>query len=794
MVSLPFNKTSPKAYTLAADGQFSTFKLPDDQVWTITLDQANKHIFHFETTYGLRARSMRLIPHFIDQKQPITNASEFLQPPTITHYTPSTLQIQFILTSGIGIKFDCFMPEPQVLLGAVEIENHSDQETDLTFGLSGILVPMNGGKSIRPEKQGNNHILAGQTGNLYPVLFMTGGPDATGDPYPTLSRALQFSPHETHHLYWALVSKESSKVSYKAARKEATTAWPLEAQQQVMQYAGQTIDIKTGNPDWDSAFYLAQVNAMSHQVASQAETSDPFMIKCRHPDFRFDEMQSPRDKDFLTNLEIAQLSQILLPTRPDILMRLIDKALERLDDAGQRPSLSESEVDGCQIQACPILSKLCLAIFEITGNESFLGRIFPALTRFLFTCLPPQLEDIENHFPLWESPEQLQLDTGLFSFDPWCEHGRGLDIQSVASPALGAMLYQEINALIKIAQILGDGADLHHFIYLEKKLRKIIQNFWQEDHPCFTYLDRLSHQYTLGEWIQRGNIEDTIEIIKDFDQPQRLHLQLIAQDESTRACTIHLQGKNFEGDLFIEKIRVPNLRWVMGKANITTQHLYKALETIAFEGFSPKDTFLVETIDLSQCDITCLLPIGLSCVNKKQCTALIKSLLDENKIPIEYGLPETWQCKWELPQDLPIRVNVMWNSFIIEGLTRAGFLLEAMQLFTNLMSTVVQGLKNYDGFYPLYEADSGLPVGDCNTISALPPMHTFLQIAGIRLFTPNSVAVWGVNPFPWPISIRWQGLSLRKAGSNTQVIFPNGARYEGESKDPILLSSDMTGS
>jgi hypothetical protein len=791
MESLPFNKTSPKAYTLAADGQFSSFKLQDDQVWMITLDTTNKYLFHFETTYGLRARSMRLIPHFIANNQPITNASEFLHPPTVTHYTPSTLQINFTLTSELCIKFDCFMPEPQVLVGAVDIENHSERAYDLTFQLSALLIPMQEGKPIRPQKEGNNQVLVGQSTSLYPVLFMTGGPDAIGDPYPALTKSLQFSPHQVHQLSWALVTKESTKASYKAARKEATSAWKLDAQKQVMHYARQIIDLQTGNPDWDSAFRLAQVHAMSHQIASQPDINEPIMIKCRHPDYLFDEKQNPQNKGFLTNLEIAQLSQILRPARPEILTRLIESALERIVDANQSPSYAESEVDGCQIQACPVLANLSLAVFEMTEDKSFLKRVFPALRHFLFACLPPHWDSSNTHFPYWESPDLLQIDSGLFSFDPWSEHGRGLDIHSVASPALGAMLYQETNALIKMAAILGDEDNLSQFKHLERNLKKVIQNFWQEHHPCFTYLDRQSYQNPQGEWAQQGSIQNTIKISQDFEHPQRLHLQLITQDDSTRACKIHLEGINSEGDPFLEQIRVPNLRWVMGKANITTHNLFKRLESIIFEGLRSHDQYLVETIDLSQCDITCLLPIGLECVSQKQSTSLTQSIFEGANILMEHGLPETWQSTKELPHGLPIRVNVMWNSFIIEGLARKGFLQEAMHLFTNLMSTINQGLKDYAGFYPLYEADSGLPVGDRNVVSALPPMQTFLNIAGIRLFSPDRVAVWGVNPFPWPISIRWQGLCLRKQGSKTEVTFANGAKYEGESEDPIMLTPEI---
>ncbi|MFN2302098.1 MAG: MGH1-like glycoside hydrolase domain-containing protein, partial [Anaerolineales bacterium] len=683
MESLPFNKISPKAYILAADGQFASFNQKDDQVWSICLDATNKHLFHLETTYGLRARSMRLIPYFIYQNQAVTNETDFAQSPSIKHYTPSMIQIIFDLKNGLHIKFTSFMPEPELLLGEVEIDSQSDMSTELTFDLAGILVPMGEGKSMRPEKEGNNHILVGQSSNLYPLIFMTGGPNAISDPYPSLTKSLQFSPHQSHHLSWALVTKVSISASYKIARQAVASAWQGEAQKQVMKTAGQTIFIQTGDPDWDHAFFLTQTIAKAHQVASFSESTDPLIISWRHPDYHFDARYNLGETGHLTNLEIVQLAQVMLPAQADIFMDLIERTLDRFVESDYRPVQMPFDMKTCQLKACPLLSKLCLEIFEMTNDENFLKRVFPKLTHLIDLCRLPNEDHLIDNFPVWESPEQLQLDTGLFSFDMWSEQSRGLDIESVESPALAAMFYQEATALSKIAQLLGDDAAFNRYLSLKNKLHTKLQNFWQPDHSCFTYLDRQSHKCSHGEPIFEGFIQESIDLSKRFDEPQRLHIQLISQDDSTRACTIHLNGENAEGKNIIEKIRVQNLRWVMGKANVTTRNLYTNLQTITFEGMGLKDRCLVETIDLSQCDISCLLPIGLGCFKPEQLSGLIKSLL-HSEIPLEHGLPETWHCLSELPQKLPLRVNVMWNTLIIEGFVREGFQKEAMRIFNAL--------------------------------------------------------------------------------------------------------------
>jgi len=126
---------------------------------------------------------------------------------------------------------------------------------------------------------------------------------------------------------------------------------------------------------------------------------------------------------------------------------------------------------------------------------------------------------------------------------------------------------------------------------------------------------------------------------------------------------------------------------------------------------------------------------------------------------------------------------------IIKGLVEGGYPEPAMRLFTNLMMTIVQGLKQFEGFFPFYDCDTGRPVGQRNTISGLVPLRLFLQIAGIRLINPNKIAIWGTSPFPWPIEVSWQGLVLRREGSKTDIIFPDGTTYQGVSDQPVLLIS-----
>jgi hypothetical protein len=226
----------------------------------------------------------------------------------------------------------------------------------------------------------------------------------------------------------------------------------------------------------------------------------------------------------------------------------------------------------------------------------------------------------------------------------------------------------------------------------------------------------------------------------------------------------------------------------MGRAHITTNHLYQYLDSISISGLGKGDRILVETVDLSQVDISCLLPVWSGGMDESQITTLLETVLEPQASLLKSGIPETWKCTYDLPEALSVEVNVLWNTLIIEGLAHQGYNQAAKDLFTNLMNTVAQGFKNFNGFFQNYEVEKRRPVGQRNIVTGLVPIRLFLQIAGIKLFNPNQVAIWGKSPFPWPVEIRWQGLSVMRQDNQTVIVFPNCMQYKSLSEDPVIVT------
>ncbi len=59
-------------------------------------------------------------------------------------------------------------------------------------------------------------------------------------------------------------------------------------------------------------------------------------------------------------------------------------------------------------------------------------------------------------------------------------------------------------------------------------------------------------------------------------------------------------------------------------------------------------------------------------------------------------------------------------------------------------------------------------------LAGLAPVGLFLKVLGVELMAGGRVRLEGKNPFPWPVTVRYRGLTVRREADETQVTFPDG--------------------
>jgi len=119
-------------------------------------------------------------------------------------------------------------------------------------------------------------------------------------------------------------------------------------------------------------------------------------------------------------------------------------------------------------------------------------------------------------------------------------------------------------------------------------------------------------------------------------------------------------------------------------------------------------------------------------------------------------------------------VNIIWNSLVGEGLLAYGYRSEAVSLVTQLMSAITTSVDRTGQLRRSYNSETGAGYGEINALNGLAPLGLFLRTLGVVIYSPAKVLLTGLNPFPWPITVKYRGLSVLCQPEKTIVVFPDG--------------------
>jgi hypothetical protein len=90
------------------------------------------------------------------------------------------------------------------------------------------------------------------------------------------------------------------------------------------------------------------------------------------------------------------------------------------------------------------------------------------------------------------------------------------------------------------------------------------------------------------------------------------------------------------------------------------------------------------------------------------------------------------------------------------------------------MGAVIKNLKEKHSFFKRYHAETGAGIGERNALTGLAPLGLFLQTLGVTILSPAKVRLEGRNPFPWPVSLRYRGLTVTRGMESTEIRFASG--------------------
>jgi hypothetical protein len=443
-----------------------------------------------------------------------------------------------------------------------------------------------------------------------------------------------------------------------------------------------------------------------------------------------------------------------------------------------------------QMLATPVLVSLAWRIYQYTQDKEFLDQVFRPLLEFVNSWLDDRQDRDGDGIPEWDNPLQGGFDVNP-SFSRWHSWAQGLDITLVESPDLCAMLYREIQLLIEMAKELERAETISALEAFAENLHSAVEASWDYRRATYQYWDRETHQSYRGEMLAQRQGAGEIFLDMVFEIPTRILLRVESEETLPLDIQASIHGRLPTGHHRVEQIKPDQFQWIEGISTVTLSTPYADLEHIHIEGLPDHGKASVHIVDLRKEDHTHLAPIWAGIPDASTVEKIIQHKLTR---PTQYYRPFGIPACPKPPKHPEARICktvwLPWNVMVAEGLLAYGARTEVVDLMTRLMTGIVETLKREHAFRTYYHADLPQSMGERNALLGLPPLGLFLEILGVRILSPWKVHLEGHNPFPWPVKLRYKGLTVECESQVTTVIFPDGQRITVDDPAPCLVTSD----
>ncbi|NWF63139.1 MAG: hypothetical protein HXY38_02430 [Chloroflexi bacterium] len=781
----------PLHLTLAADARLTKPDYPNDHIWEVEIgsNDPERSAVGVTTTFGSRARSMRLFLRFTEGGKSLIDPNTFAGKPSLRRFYPNFLTLDFVPFENLQTTADFWVPESHAVAGRVTLVNKTTAVRNIQLEVCAALVPLNG-QSIIPTQQQLINILAGQTSGVAPVIFMTGGPKHGPGPHASLLLDLELGPGATRTFSFAEAALDTIPEGFDLARKTAARPWQAELARIELLDESQTLDIRTGDTDWDAALAFSQKAA--HALFMQSDSLPyPSFVQARHPDHghsnKGDGTDYPPAWSGQFVLDAYYLASIL-NAAPNVAKNLLLNFLSTQNEDGEVDGKPGIAGQRGRFLAMPILASMAWKYYQVTQDNDFLTEAFPKLVKFFWSWFSGAHDRNRDGAPEWDHILQTGLEDNPL-FDVWNPWSQGMDVSFVHSPALESMLYREAQTLMKMAKKLGRPNEETMLIFAQsEKLKESLDAGWNSRVSFYFYRDRETGIMTEPKVIAKRTGDGSMRPKFESQTPVRLLVEIRTKSPAAKRPEVEISEYFTKSKGESEVLAGHQFQWRAGGLVATTQMTFSRVGRISVVGLEATDKINVKIVDMTGEDITLGLPLWAGALEHQRAYAMIgRNLMMADRFDRPFGMPSMPAAPDKDAEQIALSVSLPWNLLIGEGLLAYGFRAEATRLTAHLMNAIIQNLKQNHAFYQRYHAEKGTGIGERNSLTGFAPVGLFMQALGVTILSGTRVKLEGRNLFPFAVTIKYKGMSIARGQEQTTVTFANGESVIVKDEAPCIV-------
>jgi hypothetical protein len=780
------DKDDPICLTLSADARFVKTDYSDDQIWELGWWEQEIPAIWLHTSYGRRTQSMHIFPAFTLGGDTRQDPKTFAEPVILKQVLPNLASLECAPFKEIFAQAEYFIPDSHALVGRFTLHNLTATPQAVNLRLSAYLQPGDNANPMGLEEMEGVATLSGHATNIYPVVMMSGGARMAPAAYPSMQVAATLAPGGSKTWVWAHAALLKKQGSFHRCRELVQIPWESTIARNEMGNA-RMLSIETGDPDWDAVLWMTQKELIRGFIGPTTHNSRPGLVGRRSVDDGYALTSDGKDHTGpwggLSTADTYYLARQALPLTPDLVKDLLRNILRTQKPDGEldwAPGLGSQRAG---FQAIPLLATLAWECYLWTEDELFLDEVFPGLFSFYDSWFLKRHDRDEDGFPEWDHALQSGFEgRPIFNrFYPWAQ---GFDISYAETVDLASYLYHEGQALVSIAQVLGREGLTAVIRARNLELIRRVDASWSEKDSSHKHADRDSHSTHGGLQLVKRRGESKSKLDRRLDPPARLLLRIKGDPAQAMKLKVDIVSEGARKRKRTEKLTFRKFQSFWEWSTLTTEKINYKVHSISVKGIARSMTLEIIVPDLARPDITLTLPLWAGWVDGTRAQALVQNTITNPEIYWrQYGLtsiPAT-DKSYIAENDASIRaVRMFWSSLIGMGLVENGFREEAGQLFQKLMLAVIDALKQDKSLFSSYHADEAKGIGFKGDLLGLIPIDLFLATLGVRFISPTKVWVEPGHPFPWPVKVEWQGLSLQCERDAVHIQFPDGQRVTVE--------------